>query len=238
MQKIIGFENAKTSKGTAHGYLTGIVYLAPYNLSGVNLCPKASKGCAAACLYTAGRGAFKSIQAARMAKTQWFLNDRAGFVDQLKREIKAAQKRAAKLGLKLAIRLNGTSDIVWERITDVIQSFPDVQFYDYTKIAKRFLWDRPANYDLTFSLSEDNETDAAFVLARGGRVAAVFRDRNFPASFLGVPVVSGDDHDLRFLDASGVVVGLYAKGKARKDASGFVRDTETAKGCDGLKAAA
>jgi hypothetical protein len=228
MQKILGFENAKTSKGAAFGYLTGIVYLAPYNLSGVNLCPKASKGCAAACLYTAGRGAFKSIQAARMAKTRWFLNDRASFVAQLKLEIKAAKKRANKLGLKLAIRLNGTSDIVWEKITDIIQSFPDVQFYDYTKIAKRFLFERPANYDLTFSLSEDNETDARFVLSRGGRVAVVFRDKSFPDMFLGYPVVSGDNHDLRFLDARGVIVALYAKGKARKDTSGFVRDTGTA----------
>lgn len=224
MQKILGFENAKTSKGAAKGYLTGIVYLAPYTLSGTNLCPKASAGCAAACLYTAGRGAFKSIQDARLAKTRAFLNDRAAFVAQLKVEIAAAQKRAAKLGMKLAIRLNGTSDVVWEKLTDVIQSFPDVQFYDYTKIAKRFLWTLPVNYDLTFSLSEDNETDARFVLGRGGRVAVVFRSKAFPPSYLGAPVVSGDDHDLRFIDPAGVVVALYAKGKAKKDATGFVRD--------------
>lgn len=223
-QKILGFENAKTSKGVKLGYLTGIVYLAPYNLSGVNLCPKASAGCAAACLYTAGRGAFASIQAARMAKTRFFLERREEFILQLKNEIVAAKVKAASLGLKLAIRLNGTSDIVWERISDVIQSFPEVQFYDYTKIAKRFLFERPANYDLTFSLSESNESEARFVLANGGRVAAVFRDKAFPSYFLNAPVVSGDDHDLRFLDAQGVIVALYAKGKARKDTSGFVRD--------------
>jgi hypothetical protein len=224
-QTILGFENAKTSKGAGYGYLTGIVYLAPYNLSGVNLCPKASDGCAQACLYTAGRGAFKSIQRSRLAKTRYFLDDRAGFIAQLKIEIKAAKRRADRLGLKLAIRLNGTSDIVWERLTDIFESFPDVQFYDYTKIAKRFLLKRPANYDLTFSLSEDNERDAASVLRLGGRVAVVFRDKKYPAQFLGASVVDGDAHDLRFLDPSGSIVALYAKGKARRDSSGFVRDT-------------
>lgn len=226
-QKILGFENAKTSKGVKHGYLTGIVYLAPYNLSGVNLCPKASKGCANACLYTAGRGAFKSIQKARLAKTRFFIERREEFILQLKNEIFMAEKKARSMGLKLAIRLNGTSDIVWESVSDIIQSFPDVQFYDYTKIAKRFVFKRPANYDLTFSLSETNEKDARFVLASGGRVAVVFRSKAFPSVFLGAPVVSGDDHDLRFLDAQGVIVALYAKGKAKKDVSGFVRDVES-----------
>lgn len=227
-QKILGFENAKTSKGVKHGYLTGIVYLAPHTLSGVNLCPKASKGCVKACLFTAGRGAFKFIQAARMAKTRFFLEKKADFILQLKNEIFMAEKKARSQGLKLAIRLNGTSDIVWERISDVIQTFPNVQFYDYTKIAKRFLLALPANYDLTFSLSESNESDARFVLSKGYRVAAVFRDKYFPASFLGASVISGDNHDLRFLDAQGVIVALYAKGRAKKDDSGFVRETQQA----------
>lgn len=229
-QKILGFENAKTSKGSRYGYLTGIVYLTPHRLSGVNLCPKASKGCIAACLYTAGRGAFNSIQKSRLKKTQWFLSDRQGFVSQLKIEIAAAQKRADKLGLNLAIRLNGTSDIVWERLTDVVQSFPNVQFYEYTKIAKRYLFELPPNLDLTFSLSESNEQDARFVLSQGHRVAVVFRDASYPSEFLGAKTVTGDDHDLRFLDSKGVVVALYAKGKARKDKSGFVRETTSACG--------
>lgn len=224
-QKILGFENAKTSKGLSLGYLTGIVYLAPHTLSGVNLCPKASNGCAKACLYTAGRGAMKNIQAARMAKTRFFLERRSEFILQLKNEIFMAEKKARSMGLRLVIRLNGTSDIAWERISDVIQSFPNVQFYDYTKIAARFRSALPENYDLTFSLSESNENEAREVLTRGGRVAAVFRDSNFPESFLGTHVVSGDSHDLRFLDAQGVIVALYAKGKAKKDTSGFVRET-------------
>lgn len=227
-QKILGFENAKTSKGNKLGYLTGIVYLAPHTLSGVNLCPKASAGCAKACLYTAGRGAMKSIQAARMAKTRFFLDHKAAFIMQLKNEIFMAEKKARSMRLKLVIRLNGTSDIAWERFSDLIQAFPNVQFYDYTKIAARFKSALPKNYDLTFSLSESNESEAREVLARGGRVAAVFRDANFPESFLGVKVVSGDNHDLRFLDASGVVVALYAKGQAKKDTTGFVRDTQQA----------
>lgn len=215
--------NPKTVKGRAKGYMTAILYLAPYTLSGTNLCPKASAGCAAACLNTAGRGQMNSVQTARLKKTRYFLERRDEFIAQLKVEILAAKRRAAKLGLTLVVRLNGTSDVVWDKISDVIQTFPDTQFYDYTKIAKRFLFDRPANYDLTFSLSEDNLKDAEMVLKLGGRVAVVFRDSNYPESFLGYPVMNGDDTDLRFLDGSGIVA-LYAKGKARHDTTGFVQE--------------
>jgi hypothetical protein len=224
---ILGYQNAKTIKGEDLGYITGILYLAPSDLSGVDLCPKASDGCRAACLFTAGRGRFKSIQDARMNKTNYWLESPLEFAEQLKKEISKAKIKADKLGLKLCIRLNGTSDIAWELKTDIIQSFPDIQFYDYTKIAARFKRKLPDNYHLTFSLSESNQSDALKVLALGGNVAAVFRDSNLPDSFLGFKVVDGDSHDLRFLDAShgqGLIIGLKAKGQAKKDASGFVQD--------------
>lgn len=222
--KLLTVENAKTKKGESLGYLTGILYLAPANMSGRNLCPKASAGCKAACLNSAGRGQFDSIQRARLDKTLLFNNNLPGFIEQLKEDIQAVIRKAEREGLKPAIRLNGTSDIMWDRITDIIQSFPEVQFYDYTKISSRFTRQLPANYHLTFSLSETNFNEAVEVLKLGYNVAAVFFD--VPSKFIGFEVINGDNHDLRFLDKKGVVVGLTAKGKAKKDTSGFVQFVE------------
>jgi len=121
-------------------------------------------------------------------------------------------------------RLNGTSDILWERNTDLITSHPEIQFYDYSKISQRFNFKLPSNYRLTFSVAENNDAAAIEVLSKGGNVAVVFKDKNLPKIFMGYPVVAGDKTDLRFLDPKGVVIGLYAKGRARRDTSGFVKD--------------
>lgn len=219
--------NPKIAKGDKQGeYLTAILHLSPANLSGYEVYPKRTDGCSASCLNTAGRGGiFKSIQDARKTKTRLFFEDRKGFFTQLKKEIAAFEHKCAKLGVKPAVRLNGTSDIVWEQF-NVIQSFPNVQFYDYTKIAARFnpRWILPSNYRLTFSLSENNRLAAESVLNHGGTVAAVFRTKDMPPAWLGARVTNGDATDLRFLDPKGVVVGLSAKGKAKKDTSGFVID--------------
>lgn len=223
--QLLSFKNAKTSKGESQDYLTAILYLAPFTLSGTNLCPKASKGCAQACLFTAGRGVMRPVQEARMRRTEFYLKHRQAFIDQIKEEIRQAKRKAERKGMKLCVRLNGTSDIVWEKVSDIIQSFPDVQFYEYTKIFKRFNEILPANLDLTFSLSESNEREARQALARGERIAIVFKGE-FPLSYWGYPVVSGDNTDLRFLDSKGVIVALKAKGKARYDKSGFVRDAK------------
>jgi hypothetical protein len=104
-----------------------------------------------------------------------------------------------------------------------MQAFPHVQFYDYTKIPITRRRNRPANYHLTFSLSERNEADAKRALTAGVNVAAVFPTRDFPPTYLGTPVIVGDESDLRFTDPRGVVVALYAKGSAKHDASGFVQ---------------
>jgi hypothetical protein len=222
--------NPKIAKGTVLGYLTNILHLAPYKLSGRNVCPMATAGCAAACLNTAGRGGIikkgettNQIQIARLARTDFFFNDREAFMGKLVKEITNAIKLAEKHELTPVFRLNGTSDIRWETIAvggfrNVMEMFPNVQFYDYTKIANRR--DLPANYHLTFSLAESNLEDALLALAHGMNVAAVFR--TVPDTFLGVSVIDGDATDLRFLDKRGVVVGLKAKGKAKKDTSGFV----------------
>jgi len=221
--------DAKTSKGFALKYLTDILYLAPANEGGFgNLCVNASTGCLAVCLFTAGRGRMSNVRLGRIRKTRLFFTDKKAFFEQLEKDIVRGMKRAAKLGMTYCVRLNGTSDVPWERL-GVMEQFPTVQFYDYTKSVSRALayarGEMPANYHLTFSRSESNEVEALQVLAAGGNVAAVFDSANYPATWNGYNVVSGDDSDLRFLDAKNVVVALYAKGKAKQDASGFVIKT-------------
>lgn len=231
--KLLGTKNAKTVKGEKLGYLTAITYLAPSDASGViNTCPSASKGCRAACLFTAGRGRMDSIMQARVDKTKFFANEQRAFLLQLKREIAAFVKSAARKGFKPCLRLNGTSDLPWESIKingqSIIELFPDVQFYDYTKSATRiqkFLGgELPANYHLTFSRSE-NTKDAfiEYILKNGGNVAVVYSGELPQKDFGGFDVINGDKTDLRFLDGKDKIVGLIAKGDAKKDKSGFVR---------------
>ena len=218
--KLLGRANTKTLKGEKVGFLTFIMHLAPSWLSGYQVCPMASKGCIYACLNLSGMGKFSNVQAARIAKTKYFFEQREAFMKQLVKEIQAGIKKAAKKGMVPAFRLNGTSDLRWEEIpvgdfANVMLMFPHVQFYDYTKIPNRR--NVPANYHLTFSRSESNETVLSSI---DFNIAVVFD--KLPDTYLGRPVVDGTDTDLRFLDPAGVVVGLVANGKAVKDASGFV----------------
>jgi hypothetical protein len=217
--KLLTTANYKTIKGEKLGVLTGILYLAPAKISGYEVCPRRSKGCTAACLYTAGMGAFSTVQHARINKTKLFFEDRENFLTQLKKDIKALVKKANKLNFKPAVRLNGTSDIEWIRF-GIMEEFPEVQFYDYTKVLSRLKDKIPANYNITFSKSETNEMDCRWALNLGFNVAVVFKQ--LPKTYLARPVVNGDETDVRFEDARGVIVGLTAKGKAKKDNSGFV----------------
>lgn len=224
--------DAKTIKGEKYGYLTGILYLSPADLSGVNLCSMAEKaGCKFGCLNMAGRGQFNSVQLARLNKTKYFLEDQAGFMLDLVKDIHKLQRKAEKFGLIPVVRLNGTSDIRWESIpllgsANIFEVFPEVQFMDYTKIPNRK--NIPSNYDLTFSFS-GADTFKKYnkqAINSGKRMAVVFRTaEEIPEYFEGMQVVNGDESDLRFLDPQGVVVALYAKGRARKDSSGFVVDS-------------
>jgi hypothetical protein len=229
--KLLSIGNPKILKGMKQGYMTYILHLAPADVSGYNTCPKATAGCKAACLNTAGRGGmFKKgettnvIQQARIRKTKMFFEDRENFLAILKDDIRKAIKQAAKKGLIPVFRLNGTSDIAWEKY-GVIQEFPNVQFYDYTKILGRKV-NGLANYQLTFSAADGNDLDVRRAIKEGYNVATVFgikKSQPMPETYEGMPVFNGDDSDLRFLDPKGVVVGLYAKGKAKKDTSGFVK---------------
>ena len=233
MFKLLSTANPKIQKGTKLGYLSFILHLAPADLSGRETCPKRTAGCTAACLNTAGRGGmFKKgentnmIQKARIRKTEYFFNDRDAFMMDLYKDITKAIRFAERKGLVPVFRLNGTSDLSWEKYTaaygmNIFELFPQVQFYDYTKVLGRKVKDI-ANYHLTFSKADGNDADVAEALLQGMSVVAVYD--KIPA---GVP--SADETDLRFLDPKGIMLGLKAKGRAKKDYSGFViRLTEAA----------
>ena len=220
--------DAKTVKGLdALGVLTGILYMAPADLSGFKVCSHCSPGCKAACLNSAGRGSFSNVQAARLNKTLLFFEDRAAFEWNLYKDIEALVRKAEREDLVPAVRLNGTSDLPYERLfPELFDKFPMVRWYDYTKIPGRVV---PGNYHLTFSRSEKNNEACREELARGVNVAVVFstpKGSPLPSSFCGYEVIDGDLTDVRFLDEGRgpgpYVVGLRAKSKARKDTSGFV----------------
>ena len=220
--KLLTVGNTKTVKGEAMGYMTFIMHLAPSTLSGYNTCPMASKGCAAACLNTAGRGRFTATQEARIRKTKWFFEDRPTFMAQLVKDIQAAIRKAERETMTPVFRLNGTSDIRWENVPvggrrNIMEMFPSQTFYDYTKLQNRV--NLPSNYHLTFSRSEENYTAVDTMMAQGYNTAIVFD--SLPAVYNGYKVIDGTETDLRFLDPKNVIVGLLAKGKAKKDLSGF-----------------
>lgn len=241
--KLLSQGNPKTLKGEAMGYNTYILHLAPASLSGHNTCPKATPGCISACLNTAGRGGmFKkgentnTIQQARIRKTKLFYNDRDTFMHLLAKDITLAIKQSAKKGLIPVFRLNGTSDISWEKYpvtmgnvvyTNIFSAFEFIQFYDYTKVLGRKV-KGITNYHLTFSMADGNYMDCKQAVAEGMNVAVVFgikKGTEMPKKFFNhnMTVFNGDESDLRFLDPANSIIGLYAKGKAKKDTSGFVK---------------
>jgi hypothetical protein len=209
-------QDAKTSKGTKKGYLTAILYLIPHKLSGKNVCAFASPGCIKTCLNIAGRGKFNTIQKARLNKTLFFLNHKKAFMLNLVNRINNFVKLANKKGLIPVVRLNGTSDIPFENIKikdnkNIMELFPSIQFYDYSKypLNKRKL---ASNYDLTFSLAENNWDNAKHYLnTKTGRVSAVF-SHSIPSKYKGYKVIDGDNTDLRFLEPKGCIIGLKFKG--------------------------
>lgn len=230
MFKLLSTANPKIQKGTERGYLSFILHLAPADVSGREVCPKRTTGCTAACLNTAGRGGmFKRgettnvIQQARIRKTRYFFEARDYFMMDLYDDIKRAIRYAEKRGLKPVFRLNGTSDLAWEKYTinenNIFELFPNVQFYDYTKVLGRKV-SKYKNYHLTFSAADGNDADVSRAMEQGMNVAVVFDE--IPQTYKGKTVFNADDTDLRFLDPKGVVLGLKAKGRAKKDYTGFV----------------
>lgn len=221
--------STKVIKGNKLGYRTAILYLAPANMSGSNVCPVAVLAqCADSCLNTSGHGKLTIVQMGRLRKTLYWLQFQSEAIEQIKREIKMFEARAKKNGWTLLVRLNGTSDIRFENY-GIMQAFPAVQFYDYTKLANRK--NVPNNYDLTFSYSgaPAYQTQVQIALAAGMRLAVVFRNRALvnatlanATPFMSLPLVDGDDTDVRHLDPRGCAVALYAKGKGKTDPGRFI----------------
>jgi len=236
--KLLGVgTNAKTIKGDGSEYLTAILYMTPYKImvdgKSFNSCAMAKQAsCIDACLYTAGRGAFNNVQTARQRKAEWFYRDRDSFMQQLHEDITKFSAYCHKRGIQPCVRLNGTTDIRWELIKlgdyNIFELHPDVQYYDYTKISNRKCKDIP-NYHLTWSYSNANPEYAKLLdkaIEQGMNAAVVYRTAYHKTTWQGYPVVDGDSDDLRFLDPKGGhIVALYAKGKAKKDTSGFVVDS-------------
>jgi hypothetical protein len=221
-----GQSNAKTA--LSRGVESAILHLAPASLSGRNVCPMSSAGCRSACLNTSGRGTMSVVQSARVRKTKLLFENKKEFWKLLIADLSRLEKRANKKRIPAVARLNGTSDLPWERMRDpesektVFELFPEIQFYDYTAVPGRS--DFPSNYHLTFSLKENNKQVAQDELRRGMNVAVVFDSEDYPPRFLGFPVINGSASDLRYLDPrGGHVVGLCAKGRAKLDRTGFVQ---------------
>jgi len=236
--KFFSTDSAKAIKAEKYGYLNAINYMAPHTTGGAgNLCPHSSAGCRALCLgMYSGQAAMvtdlehgtNAVRESRIAKAQWFMTDRSAFMAEMEQHIRAMARKADRESKKLAVRPNGSTDIAFEYIKGhngqtLPEQFSDIQFVDYTKSMKRILNpNRPANYHLTFSLSETNMHEARYVLMNHKNVAVVF-GHGQPKTFMGHQVIDGTEHDLRHLDPSPVIVGLDPKGsKAKNDTSGFV----------------
>jgi hypothetical protein len=231
-------KNIKMQKGLSKGYLTGIMHMMPSDLAGYgNVCPCASPECRKMCLNTAGTWVNSpAIQNARRVKTELYFKDRPQFMADLRKSIQALVRKAGREGLTPAVRINGTSDLP-QVATQMAKEFPNVQFYDYTRIPQPWKRTLP-NYHLTFSRSENNDKDTMDALEHGVNAAVVFsvaKGEPLPKEWRGYPVINGDNHDLRFLDnlegEGPFVIGLSGKGKARGKGkgteSGFVVDPKS-----------
>lgn len=238
--RIFSFDSPKAIKSLTYGWLNAIHYMAPARLAGVgNLCPDASDGCKALCLgWTSGQAGMvardddmNSVRQSRVDKARRFMRDRPAYMRDVVRSIELGRAKADAMGLRLAVRMNGSTDIAWEGIAcvrdgrpyrNLMAAFPDVQFVDYTKSARRFERALPENYSLTLSRHESND-DAVIRLVKEKRGNAAVVFERLPTHWRGLPVIDGDKHDLRHLDPLGVIVGLTPKGrKAKRDTSGFV----------------
>jgi hypothetical protein len=222
-----GSTNAKTSKNDIK---TFILYIAPFNQNnkGINLCPKASAGCAAACLFSAGRGKFSNVKQSRINKANLYVNDKETFLNLLGYEIQKEIYKAIKGNYKIAFRLNGTSDLDFigmlksKNIFDYSLTPSNVIFYDYTKIlGKCMKYKNDKKYILTFSRSESNENEFLKALDQNITTSVVFGNY-IPKEYKGKKVIDGDESDIVMLKSKGHILGLKAKGDAKKDKSNFV----------------
>ncbi len=213
--------SSKIAKGLKYNEMTYILYLAPASQSGYNVCPMSTEECRTACLTESGHNRIdvkkNAINKARIAKTKLFFEHREFFMSWLIIEITKAKIVADTKGYKFSVRINGTSDISLESFKlngkTILEYFPLIQFYDYTKVANRFkLMEKYPNYDLTYSFSGYNMLQSMELLQTNkGRVAMVFEGKVLPKSFMGIEVIDGDAYDMRYYDDKNVIVGLKFK---------------------------
>ena len=229
--------SSKIKKGLKYDEMTYILYLAPADRSGYEVCPGRSEECTAACLNESGHNRIdiheNTINKARITKTKLFFENRPFFMSWLIDELRSAQKKAIAAGMTFSVRLNGTSDLSPEQFhldgKNILEIFPEVQFYDYTKVYKRIqLTKKYSNYDITFSYSGQNAVRCLNALLEGIRVAVVFE--KLPEVFWDRPVIDGDAYDMRYQDEGGVIVGLKYKkvrNKLNLEKSEFVISNKT-----------
>ena len=220
--------SAKIKKSFERGTMTYCVYLAPYTMAGfvngkqINVCPN-SEHCRDFCLNKSGRnkadilkhGEEESrINQARIKKTRFFYEDRETFMQVLVHEIKKAMRKAEAEGYNFSVRLNGTSDISPDAFRyygyNILQIFPEVQFYDYSKRPRAIDESgRYENYSITFSFDGYNFDTCEKYLKRGGNVAIVFFGDELPKTYKGWRVIDGNVDDTRYMDEKGCIVGLH-----------------------------
>lgn len=255
--RLFSTDSAKAAKASGYGYLNAIHYIAPATLGGAgNMCSHYTLACLYNCLgWQSGQASMvkdldtgmNNVRESRKLKAQLFMRDRGNYMNRLARDIVALDRKARRDGLELCVRLNGSSDLRFERIrfdldsktmaaigglrkgefipwknATLLELFPHIQFVDYTKNPNR-LDNAPGNLSLTLSYSVENSADCVKALMSGHNVAIIF-DGSLPESFAGFPVINGDLHDLRHLDPrGGHIVGLSPKGRrAKKDTTGFI----------------
>ena len=214
--------SAKMSASYRNGTMTYCIYLAPWNISGHQVCPK-GENCHKNCLTYSGHekiaefteGSNNRVMNSRINKTRAFYEDRETFMQVMVHEIKRYMKRAESLGMEFSVRINGTSDLSpllfkdTESGKNLLELFPNVQFYDYTKVYNRInLMKKYPNYDITFSFDGYNHKECKDFLDNGGKVAVVFYG-DLPKEYKGYKVVDGNGYDMRYLDENGCIVGLH-----------------------------
>ena len=216
-------KNGEVDKQHTYG-----LYLAPYNISGYNVCSHSTPECRMGCLHASGRTGMEiasggnRIQNARIKKVQLLMEQQDFFMRWLITEIDAKRKTAKKKDYGFSVRLNCTSDVDWANIKlygqNIFEIFPNVQFYDYTKNVNKFD-NKPENYHLTYSYNGRNWSECEDVMSKGHNVAMVFnvkKESDIPAMYKGYNVINGDLSDYRVKDAKGIIVGLKWKRIANK----------------------
>ena len=217
------------------GHYTYIIYLAPANTSGHNVCPFSTPECRNGCLATSGRAAMEiisggsRIQQSRVKKTNMLCTNPAFTIALISAEIDRAKAKAARDGFAFSVRLNGTSDVDYTKIKidgkNIFELHPDVTFYDYSK--NRFKFNNlPSNYHLTYSYTGRNWKYCEDLLSKGFNVAMVFnypKKQPLPTQYKGYTVINGDITDLRIDEGKGIIVGLYWKNIADKQLNNTVK---------------